>query len=42
MPATLAATVYHLLGVPQQQQVLDTAERPHFIRPAAPLEEILI
>jgi hypothetical protein len=40
-PGELAATVYHLLGVPQSQIVHDVAGRPHYIRPASPIEALL-
>lgn len=32
-PQDLIATVYHLLGVPRGQMLLDAQRRPHFVRP---------
>lgn len=40
-PAQLAATVYHLLGVPPEQTLRDAADRPHLLRTDSPVRAIL-
>ncbi|MCO6453921.1 MAG: DUF1501 domain-containing protein [Pirellulaceae bacterium] len=40
-PRDLAATVYHLLGVPASQVLQDTGGRPHFIRPGQLITPLL-
>lgn len=40
-PADLVATIYHLLGVPENQTLPDAAGRPIFIRPGRVLPAIL-
>ena len=40
-PSQLTATVYHLFGVPPGQIIHDTGGRPHFIRPATAINELL-
>ena len=41
LPIDLFSTAYHLLGVPADQTVEDTAARPHFVRPGRVIREIL-
>ncbi|MEW6302882.1 MAG: DUF1501 domain-containing protein [Verrucomicrobiota bacterium] len=40
-PRDLIATVYHLLGVPEQQTLLDLGGRPQFIRTGKVIEALL-
>ncbi|MBM3877689.1 MAG: DUF1501 domain-containing protein [Verrucomicrobia bacterium] len=40
-PRDLIATVYHLLGVPEQQMLLDNGGRPQFVRPGRAIAELL-
>ncbi len=40
-PRDLIATVYHLLGVPEEQVLLDTGGRPQFVRPGRAISELL-
>jgi uncharacterized protein (DUF1501 family) len=40
-PADLIATAYHLLGVPEEQTVPDTAGRPMFVRTGKLLPQLL-
>jgi uncharacterized protein (DUF1501 family) len=40
-PADLVATIYHLLGVPQDQALPDAQGRPHFIQSGRPLTRLL-
>jgi len=41
-PRDLIATVYHLLGVPEEQMVMDSGGRPQFVRPGRAIGELLI
>jgi hypothetical protein len=41
-PADLIATVYHALGVPREQVLHDTQDRPHFVRPGTAIEDLLL
>lgn len=40
-PSDFIATVYHLLGVPQNQILNDQQGRPHFVRPGKAIAELL-
>jgi uncharacterized protein (DUF1501 family) len=40
-PADMAATIYHLLGVPANAQVQDAIGRPHAVVIGRPIEELL-
>jgi hypothetical protein len=40
-PAGLAATIYHLLGIPSDTQLNDQAGRPHALLAGKPIHEIL-
>ena len=40
-PADMAATIYHLLGVPSTTRVYDSAGRPHSLVVGSPIEELL-
>ena len=40
-PRDLIATVYHLLGVPEEQMVMDSGGRPQFVRPGKAIGELL-
>ena len=40
-PADLVATVYHALGVPEDQKLNDANGRPHFVRPGKAIESLL-
>jgi uncharacterized protein (DUF1501 family) len=40
-PADLVATVYHLLGVAEDQTITDTSGRPHPVRPGNVIAELL-
>jgi hypothetical protein len=40
-PAELVATVYHALGVPEDQTLDDLSGRPQFVRPGKAIEELL-
>ncbi len=41
-PRDLIASVYHLLGVPEDQVLTDPAGRPHFVRPGRVISELFI
>jgi len=41
-PRDLIATVHHLLGVPEEQMVMDSGGRPQFVRPGRAIGELLI
>ncbi len=40
-PADMAATIYHLLGVPATTRIYDAAGRPHSLVVGSPIEELL-
>lgn len=40
-PRDLIATIYHLLGVPAGLSLLDTAERPHYVRPGTAIMDLI-
>jgi uncharacterized protein (DUF1501 family) len=40
-PADLVATVYHALGVPEDQTLSDLNGRPQFVRPGKAVEALL-
>jgi hypothetical protein len=40
-PRDLAATIYHLLGVPAEQTLPDLQGRPHFVRPGRLIGELV-
>jgi len=39
-PRDLIATVYHALGVPAEQTIIDASGRPHFIRPGKTIHDL--
>jgi hypothetical protein len=39
-PRDLIASVYHLLGVPEEQVLADAGGRPHFVRPGKAITEL--
>lgn len=40
-PSRLIATIYHALGVPRDLALLDGGQRPHLVRPAEAIDELL-
>jgi hypothetical protein len=40
-PMDVAATVYHLLGVPEGQALPDVGGRPHFVRPGRVIRDVI-
>ncbi|MCA9229853.1 MAG: DUF1501 domain-containing protein [Planctomycetales bacterium] len=41
-PKDLVATIYHALGVPEQQILRDVNGRPHFVRPGSTIHDLLM
>lgn len=41
-PRDLIASVYHLLGVPENQTLTDTSGRPQFVRPGRAIPELFV
>jgi hypothetical protein len=41
-PADLAATVYHLLGIPPDTQLRDQSDRPHALLAGEPIRDLLL
>jgi hypothetical protein len=36
------ASVYHLLGVPEEQVLADAGGRPHFVRPGKAITDLFL